>query len=83
MKLYIGTSGYSYKEWKGNFYPEDISVDKMLSYYAKHFSTVELNNTFYRLPKQEVFENQASEVPSGFRFSVKVPRRITHIKRLK
>lgn len=83
MKLYIGTSGYSYKEWKGNFYPENISADEMLSYYAKQFSTVELNNTFYRLPKQEVFENQASEVPSDFRFSVKVPRRITHIKRLK
>lgn len=83
MKLYIGTSGYSYKEWKGNFYPEDLPADKMLSYYAKQFSTVELNNTFYRLPKQEVFENQASDVPSGFIFSVKVPRRITHIKRLK
>lgn len=83
MKLYIGTSGYSYKEWKGNFYPEDLPADKMLSYYAKRFSTVELNNTFYRLPKQEVIETWASGVPSGFRFAVKSPRRITHIKRLK
>jgi uncharacterized protein YecE (DUF72 family) len=83
MKLYVGTSGYSYKEWKGNFYPEKIKPQEMLPYYAKHFSTVEINNTFYRIPKREVFESWKELVPAKFRFILKAPQLITHIKRLK
>lgn len=83
MKLYVGTSGYSYNEWKGNFYPEDIKSKEMLKYYAKHFSTVEINNTFYRIPKKEVFESWKEQVPAKFRFILKAPQMITHIKRLK
>jgi uncharacterized protein YecE (DUF72 family) len=83
MNLFVGTSGYSYKEWKGNFYPEDLPDKKMLSYYAKRFSTVEINNTFYRIPKKEVFESWKEQVPENFRFILKAPQLITHIKRLK
>jgi uncharacterized protein YecE (DUF72 family) len=83
MNLFVGTSGYSYTEWKGNFYPEDIKSKDMLSYYAKHFSTVEINNTFYRIPKKEVFESWREQVPAEFRFILKAPQLITHIKRLK
>ena len=83
MKLYVGTSGYSYKEWKGNFYPEDLPADEMLHYYADRLPSVEINNTFYRLPKESVLESWAEQVPSDFRFVLKASRRITHIKRLK
>ncbi len=83
MNIYIGTSGYSYKEWKGSFYPEDIKPDKMLSFYAEQFSTVEINNTFYRIPQKSVLETWGKQVPEEFRFSIKAPQRITHIKRLK
>ncbi len=83
MNIYIGTSGYSYKEWKGSFYPEDIKADKMLSFYAEQFSTVEINNTFYRMPQKSVLEMWEKQVPKEFRFSIKAPQRITHIKRLK
>jgi len=83
MKLFVGTSGYSYKEWKGNFYPEDLPDKKMLGYYAEHFSTVEINNTFYRIPKKEVFESWKKQVPAKFRFILKAPQIITHVKRLK
>ena len=83
MELYVGTSGYSYKEWKGNFYPEDIKPDKMLNFYSGQFSTVEINNTFYRVPPKSVFETWKKQVPKDFRFSIKAPQKITHIKRLK
>lgn len=83
MKLYVGTSGYSYKEWKGGFYPEKIAPAEMLSYYAQRLPAVELNNTFYRLPPPGVIENWRSQVPENFRFSVKVPRWLTHAKWLK
>jgi uncharacterized protein YecE (DUF72 family) len=83
MQLYVGTSGYSYKEWKGNFYPEDLSDKEMLRYYATKLPTVEINNTFYRLPKESVLKSWADQVPAGFRFSIKASQRITHIKRLK
>ena len=63
LKLWVGTSGYSYKEWKGSFYPEDLPATKMLSYYAKHLSSVEINNTFYRFPKESVLESWAQHVP--------------------
>jgi uncharacterized protein YecE (DUF72 family) len=83
MRLFVGTSGYSYKPWKGKFYPEDLPQGEWLSYYAERFSTVEINNTFYRVPKQEVLEAWRRQVPETFRFGVKATRRITHIKRLK
>ncbi len=83
MELHIGTSGYSYKEWKGTFYPEDLSSKNMLSYYGERLNAVEINNTFYRLPKTSVLENWAAQVPDGFRFSIKASRRITHFTRLK
>ena len=83
MTLYVGTSGYSYKEWKGSFYPEKISPKEMLNYYASRLHTVELNNTFYRLPQRSMIENWKSQVPEDFRFSVKASKLITHFKRLK
>ncbi len=83
MQLHEGTSGYSYKEWKGSFYPEDLSAKKMLAYYGERLSAVEINNTFYRLPKTSVLENWAAQVPESFRFSIKASRRITHFTRLK
>lgn len=83
MSLYVGTSGYSYKEWKGKFYPANLSPKDMLSYYAEHFKAVELNNTFYRLPKPEMIESWKSQVPKDFRFSAKASQGITHFRRLK
>ena len=83
MKLHVGTSGYSYKEWKGNFYPEDLPAKEMLSYYSRRLPAVEINNTFYRLPQPSMMENWKSQVPAEFRFSIKATQRITHIRRLK
>jgi uncharacterized protein YecE (DUF72 family) len=83
MHLHAGTSGFSYKEWKGSFYPEKMKNDAMLPYYAERFDTVELNNTFYRLPNESTLQQWAAQVPAGFRFSLKASRIITHIKRLK
>jgi uncharacterized protein YecE (DUF72 family) len=83
MKLHVGTSGYSYKEWKGNFYPEDLPAKEMLAYYSRRLPAVEINNTFYRLPQPSMIENWRDQVPATFRFSVKATQRITHIKRLK
>jgi uncharacterized protein YecE (DUF72 family) len=82
-RLYAGASGYSFKEWKGTFYPEDMKPDAMLAYYAERLPTVEINNTFYRMPKTSVLENWAATVPEGFRFSIKASRRITHMSRLR
>ncbi len=81
--LRAGTSGYSYKEWKGPFYPEKTKPADMLGYYAERLGTVEINNTFYRLPKRSVLESWRDQVGAGFRFSIKASRRITHFKRLK
>lgn len=83
MKLYAGTSGYSYKEWKGPFYPEKIKNDEMLAWYAKKLPTVEVNNTFYRMPRASMLETWSEKVPAKFRFVLKASRRITHIKRLR
>jgi uncharacterized protein YecE (DUF72 family) len=83
MQFYTGTSGYNYKEWKGVFYPEKISPDDMLSFYGERLNAVEINNTFYRIPKRTVVAGWGERVPEGFRFSVKASRRITHFKRLK
>lgn len=82
MKLYCGTSGFSFKEWKGPFYPEKLPANRMLAYYAERLPTVEINNTFYRMPRREMLESWAGQVPDSFRFAVKAPRRITHIKQL-
>lgn len=83
MTLFVGTSGYSYKEWKGSFYPEKIPAKDMLSYYAERLTTVEINATFYRMPQSSMLENWKEQVPPEFRFSLKAPQRITHFKRLK
>lgn len=82
-KKYIGCSGFFYKDWKGKFYPEDMPQRLWLEYYAEEFNAVELNNTFYRLPKPSTFEQWHERTPKGFRFAVKGSRYVTHIKRLK
>ncbi|MGD2071480.1 MAG: DUF72 domain-containing protein, partial [Gemmatimonadota bacterium] len=78
----VGTSGFSYDEWKGSFYPEDLSKKDMLAYYAERLGTVEINNTFYRMPKASMLEGWAADVPDDFTFVLKVSRRITHQKKL-
>ena len=83
MKLSVGTSGYSYKQWKGGFYPDALPAAKMLAFYAERLPAVEINNTFYRLPRASVLETWAEQVPSDFQFVLKASRRITHQKRLK
>jgi uncharacterized protein YecE (DUF72 family) len=82
MRVRTGTSGFSYKEWKGSFYPPSLSDKEMLAYYATHLATVEINNTFYRMPKHEVVAGWAARVPESFRFVLKAPQRITHRERL-
>jgi uncharacterized protein YecE (DUF72 family) len=82
VRVRVGTSGYSYKEWKGPFYPKDLAAAKFLPYYAERLETVEINNTFYRMPTAALVEGWAEEVPESFTFAVKAPRRITHIARL-
>jgi uncharacterized protein YecE (DUF72 family) len=83
MECRVGTSGYSYKAWRGPFYPEKLPAKEMLRFYAGRLPAVEINNTFYRLPKPSVLESWSDQVPEGFRFSIKASRRITHLKRLK
>ena len=82
-RLYTGTSGFAYKEWKGSFYPEDMKDAGMLPYYASHFGSCEINNTFYRMPSDKVLMDWAAQVPADFRFVLKASRQITHTKRLK
>jgi len=82
-KVLAGASGYSFNEWKGTFYPEDLKSDAMLRWYSERLPTVEINNTFYRMPKVDMLENWAATTPAHFRFAIKAPRRITHIARLK
>jgi uncharacterized protein YecE (DUF72 family) len=83
MRLLAGTSGYSYKEWLGHFYPEKLPASAMLRYYAERFPTVEINNTFYRMPAEAMLARWSEEVPANFTFTLKAPRRITHDKRLR
>ena len=83
MNVLVGTSGFAFPEWKGNFYPEKIAAKDMLRYYAERFPTVEVNNTFYRLPKEKVLADWAAEVPENFQFVLKASQRITHFQRLK
>jgi uncharacterized protein YecE (DUF72 family) len=82
MNILVGTSGFAYKEWKGKFYPKDLPASEMLAYYSQRFRTVELNNTFYRMPQRSAMQALAEEAPTGFMFAVKAPMLITHIKRL-
>ena len=81
--VYIGTSGWHYKHWVGTFYPAKTPASKMLAYYFERFDTVELNNTFYRLPKESALENWRESTPPGFHFAAKGSRFITHMKKLK
>jgi uncharacterized protein YecE (DUF72 family) len=80
---WIGTSGYSYDEWRGSFYPDDLPDNRMLAFYAERFNTVEVNYTFYRMPTVRVLQNWAKETPASFVFTLKAPRRITHDLRLR
>lgn len=82
-ELRVGTSGFSYQEWKGAFYPPELKNDAMLSFYAGRLPAVELNNTFYRMPRRDVVARWAEQVPDGFRFAVKAPQRITWRLKLK
>ena len=82
MRFYVGTSGYSYKEWKGHFYPDKRPDKKMLAYYAEHFSAVEINSTLRRFPTVSTVEGWAEQVPESFRFVLKARQTITHFRRL-
>jgi uncharacterized protein YecE (DUF72 family) len=83
VKIYVGTSGFGYKEWKGTFYPKKIAAGDMLRSYSEHLNAVEINNTFYHMPTEKLLSSWADQVPDDFLFSLKVPQIITHIKRLK
>jgi len=83
MEILAGTSGFSYKEWKGPFYPDDLPAGDMLRWYASRLPAVEINNTFYRMPRESVLEGWADQVPGVFRFVIKASQKITHFKRLK
>jgi uncharacterized protein YecE (DUF72 family) len=83
MKIYVGTSGYGYREWKGKFYPEKISPREMLRFYSARLSAVEINNTFYHMPNEGVLASWAEQVPDDFVFAIKAPQVITHLKRLR
>jgi uncharacterized protein YecE (DUF72 family) len=82
MRILVGTSGFSYKQWKGSFYPEDLADAQMLRFYSSRFPAVEINNTFYRMPSRELLSKWAEQVPPEFTFVLKASRRITHQKRL-
>ena len=83
MRILPGTSGFSYKEWKGSFYPEDLPDSEMLRFYSSRLPAVEINNTFYRMPRAALLETWAERVPDGFSFALKASQQITHRKRLK
>lgn len=83
MRVLTGTSGFSYAEWRGSFYPADLDASEMLGFYATRLGTVEINNTFYQTPKAELLERWASAVTPTFRFALKASRRISHVRRLK
>src|SRR5712691_9926439 len=81
-RVWVGTSGYNYPEWKGSFYPAKLPATQMLPYYAARFSTVEINYTFYRMPNEKVLAGWAETTPDNFKFTLKAPRRITHDAKL-
>lgn len=78
VDIRIGTSGFSFKDWRGTFYPDNVAAGKMLDYYVQHFRTVEINSTYYRIPHPAVMHNLVSKSPDGFDFIVKVPQTFTH-----
>ena len=82
QRILVGTSGYNYPEWRGTFYPEKFSTDKMLPYYAERFHTVEINYTFYRIPNEKLLAGWSAATPDHFTFTLKAPRRITHDSKL-
>ena len=83
MRALVGTSGFAYKEWKGHFYPADMKPEGMLRYYGERFGSVEINNTFYRMPTEKLLLQWAAQVPEDFRFVLKASQKITHRRRLK
>ena len=83
MPVWVGTSGWQYRDWRGRFYPERLAQRRWLEHYAARFATVEVNNTFYRLPSPEVFAGWAASLPGGFVMALKVSRYLTHVKRLR
>ena len=83
MNFWIGTSGFQYAEWKGNFYPEDLPAAKMLPFYAERFATTEINYTFHRIPAPKTIENWKTLTPGNFRFALKAPQKITHWSKLR
>ena len=83
MRSWIGTSGFQYPEWKGNFYPEDLPASKMLPYYAERFASTEINYTFHRIPSPKTIENWKAQTPPEFKFSLKAPQKVTHWARLR
>src|ERR1041385_5124086 len=82
-RLRVGTSGFGYKEWKGTFYPPKLRPPEMLRYYAERLSSVEVNNTFYRMPTEKLVAGWAGDTPETFVFTLKAPQRITHVARLR
>jgi len=81
--LRVGTSGYAYKEWKGNFYPAKLPDKEMLRYYGQQFATVEINHSFYQMPRERILEGWAEMVPAGFQFALKANQKITHVMKLR
>src|SRR6187402_1017946 len=83
MRVHVGTSGYNYTEWRGSFYPEKFPAKQMFGYYSERFHTVEINYTFYRMPTEKTTTGWLEQAPAGFSYTLKAPKRITHILRLK
>jgi uncharacterized protein YecE (DUF72 family) len=83
VTTWVGTSGYNYPEWRGSFYPQKMPTTKMLPYYAEHFTTVEINYTFYHSPTAKILAGWGAQTPAGFKFTLKAPKRITHDARLR
>ena len=83
MAVWVGTSGYNYPEWRGSFYPPKLPASGMLPYYAGQFDTVEINYTFYRMPSEKILAGWSRETPEHFRLTLKAPKRITHVARLR
>src|SRR5450755_924957 len=77
--IHVGTCGFSYRDWVGSFYPPGIKAQAMLAYYAARFSAVEIDSTYYAIPKPSLFESMSERTPAGFRFCVKAPGSVTHV----
>src|SRR4051794_6868022 len=81
-RFWIGTSGWVYRHWAGRFYPPDWKQPRWFDYYSQHFDTVEINNSFYRMPSETAWQSWSQRAPDGFRYAIKASRYITHLKRL-